>query len=60
MLGSLYVLAGFGADRRIVFLSDTGFAVWRFCATSARAWPTHVVVAVRGLKIPRRQWRLNG
>ena len=35
MLGALYVLAGFGADRRIVFLSDTGFAVWRFCATSA-------------------------
>ncbi len=60
MLGALYVLSGFGADRRIVFLSDTGFAVWRFCATSARAWPTHVVVAVAWSRnLPDRHWRLT-
>ncbi len=25
---------------------DAAFAVWRFCATSARIWPTHVSFAV--------------
>ena len=28
---------------------DAEFAVWRFCAASARIWPTHVTFAVRSL-----------
>ena len=33
---------------------DAGFAVWRFCATSARIWPTHITFAIRILESPKR------